>query len=315
MSKKSKTRPCKACGHEISAKGKVKCPSCGAINKSPLYKRPWFIVLVIIVLFIMIPSGSSDGSAASSTGNSTSSSTESTKPSKTEPQEEISYLEVTAGELVEALDSNALKASNTYDDQYIKLVGVVSNIDAQGKYFSVNPVDNEFNFTSLRCDISSDHKDIVANFSDGQPITVYGKVTDVGEVFGYSIDVIEIELDGNTPTTAVTTIKSDDDGPVFIEVETLVEDLEENALKASKLYDNAYVTLKGSVANIDAQGDYFTLEPANGTFTMTNVMCKISSEFIDQVSELNTDQVVMVTGTITDVGEIFGYTLKVESIE
>lgn len=57
---------CKHCGAEIAASAKV-CPHCGGKNKPPIYKRWWFIaIIVLIVLSAIGGSGSSSNSSASS---------------------------------------------------------------------------------------------------------------------------------------------------------------------------------------------------------------------------------------------------------
>ena len=68
---KSKMTTCKHCGAEIAASAKV-CPQCGGKNKPPIYKRWWFIaIIVLIVLSAIGGSGSSsDGSASSSKATS-----------------------------------------------------------------------------------------------------------------------------------------------------------------------------------------------------------------------------------------------------
>lgn len=70
---KSKMTTCKHCGTEIAASAKV-CPHCGGKNKPPIYKRWWFIaIIVLIVLSAIGGSGSgSDSSASSSKATSTS---------------------------------------------------------------------------------------------------------------------------------------------------------------------------------------------------------------------------------------------------
>lgn len=70
---KSKMTTCKHCGAEIAASAKV-CPHCGSKNKPPIYKRWWFIaIIVLIVLSAIGGSGSgSDSSASSSKATSTS---------------------------------------------------------------------------------------------------------------------------------------------------------------------------------------------------------------------------------------------------
>lgn len=63
---KSKMTTCKHCGAEIAASAKV-CPQCGGKNKPPIYKRWWFIaIIVLIVLSAIGGSGSSSDSSASS---------------------------------------------------------------------------------------------------------------------------------------------------------------------------------------------------------------------------------------------------------
>lgn len=63
---KSKMTTCKHCGAEIAASAKV-CPHCGGKNKPPIYKRWWFIaIIVLIVLSAIGGSGSSSDSSASS---------------------------------------------------------------------------------------------------------------------------------------------------------------------------------------------------------------------------------------------------------
>ena len=63
---KSKMTTCKHCGAEIAASAKV-CPQCGGKNKPPIYKRGWFIaIIVLIVLSAIGGSGSSSDSSASS---------------------------------------------------------------------------------------------------------------------------------------------------------------------------------------------------------------------------------------------------------
>lgn len=68
---KSKMTTCKHCGAEIAASAKV-CHQCGGKNKPPIYKRWWFIaIIVLIVLSAIGGSGSSsDGSASSSKSTS-----------------------------------------------------------------------------------------------------------------------------------------------------------------------------------------------------------------------------------------------------
>lgn len=86
---KSKMTTCKHCGAEIAASAKV-CPQCGGKNKPPIYKRWWFIaIIVLIVLSAIGGSGSSSDSSASSS-KATSKASASTASSVTSVAPEIS---------------------------------------------------------------------------------------------------------------------------------------------------------------------------------------------------------------------------------
>lgn len=51
----SKMMLCKSCGASIARSAKV-CPSCGAKNKKPFYKRVWFWILVVIAVLLVLGS-------------------------------------------------------------------------------------------------------------------------------------------------------------------------------------------------------------------------------------------------------------------
>jgi hypothetical protein len=102
-------------------------------------------------------------------------------------------IDVTADELNSALKSNALKASQTYMNKYIRLKGKLSGIDSSGSYFSLSDINSDFSFNNIRCDIEKQHLDIVSNFKAKQLVRVVGTITDVGEIMGYVLEVETIE--------------------------------------------------------------------------------------------------------------------------
>jgi len=103
--------------------------------------------------------------------------------------------------------------------------------------------------------------------------------------------------------------------PMIVTADKLVEDLKANALNASETYKGRYVEVTGQLSTIDSGGKYFSIDPMDGSFTMTNVMCNITQEQKSAVSKFTSKQKVTVVGTMTDVGEVMGYTIKVESIK
>ena len=92
-----KKKNCKNCGAEISSKAYV-CPSCGAKNKPPIYKRVWFWILVIIILspivssvFVSDSENNTDNPAASSATSAASSSASSENTEETQNTQESAF--------------------------------------------------------------------------------------------------------------------------------------------------------------------------------------------------------------------------------
>lgn len=102
--------------------------------------------------------------------------------------------------------------------------------------------------------------------------------------------------------------------PMAVTAAQMLKDLEGNALKAKSTYQDKYVKITGKVYNIDASGDYFSVDGVNDEFTITGIMMNIGEEHLAQVQEFQVGDKVTVIGTVTDVGEILGYSVDVESI-
>ena len=175
----SKMKNCKACGAEIATSAKS-CPKCGAKNKKPIWKRVWVWILAVIILVVAIG------------GMGGSSDTDTSAPSTDAPavQESIDYTVVSVTDMIDVLDTNALKAENTYDGQYLEVTGRLGNIDSDGSYITL--YGGEFDFTGVQCYIKNDEQlNFVMDMVDDNTYTVRVKITDVGEILGYQADVIE----------------------------------------------------------------------------------------------------------------------------
>lgn len=183
---KDKMTTCKHCGQEIAASAKV-CPHCGGKNKAPIYKRWWFIAIIVIIVLAAI-----GGSGSSDSSGSTSSTATSKTAVSSSSEAAIEYTAYTVTELSEDLNSNALKAADKYKGQYVELTGRLSVIDSNGKYISIVDSTDEWAITGVQCYIKNDEqKQVVMDMSIGDEIVVKGKITDVGEVLGYFLDMTE----------------------------------------------------------------------------------------------------------------------------
>ena len=107
----------------------------------------------------------------------------------------ITYTHYRATELFDALSANALNASQTLKGQYVELEGYLNVIDSDGKYISVGvaSTDYDYLFQNVTCYLKSDdQRQQVAAMKTNEPITVYGKITDVGEVLGFYLNIDSI---------------------------------------------------------------------------------------------------------------------------
>lgn len=187
----SKLKKCKSCGTEIAKSAKT-CPSCGAKNKKPFYTRVWFWVLIALFLIIAFSVGTENDETPNKTSAQTSSETSTTETiPETEPS--ISYTQCTVNDLMKLLNENALKAKQNYNDQYVEITGRLAVIDSNGDYINLLPTDDQFAFVGVQCFIKNEEQlNTVAELVVDDEITVRGKITDVGEVLGYWLDIDEI---------------------------------------------------------------------------------------------------------------------------
>ena len=189
----NKMTTCKTCGKEMAKNAKV-CPHCGAKNKKPIFTRPWFIAIVVIIIIIAaITSGGKKNSKTTVSGkpDSTNSSAENSTSESTTAL--IEYTSYTVDDLMAQLNDNALKASDAHKGEYVRIIGKLSNIDSSGKYIDLVP-ETDFAIIGVQCYIKNDEtKAKVAELSKDSMVTLTGKITDVGEVLGYSLNIDNIE--------------------------------------------------------------------------------------------------------------------------
>jgi ribosomal protein S1 len=100
---------------------------------------------------------------------------------------------------------------------------------------------------------------------------------------------------------------------VAVTAEQLLSELEANALAAKNTWNDKKVVITGTLDNIDASGKYFSLR-GDTEITFINVQIYIDDSFTSVVSSFKKGQSVTVTGEITDVGELLGYSVKAISI-
>mgnify|MGYP004658953957 CR=1 FL=1 len=182
-----KTKKCKYCKTEIPADAKV-CPQCRKKLKGG--KLKWVVLIILVGAIIGAVAGESDSKSG---GNATTTTSSTASEQKKEEATPIEYTSVSVNDMMDALNNNAMGASDKYKGKYLEITGKLTNIDAAGKYIDLM-ADGDFEIIGVQCYIKNDdQKSKISSMSKGDTITLKGKCTDVGEVLGYSFDITEIE--------------------------------------------------------------------------------------------------------------------------
>ena len=202
MSETNETKKCKYCQSDIPKKAKI-CPNCkkkqGGIVK-------WIVIAIVVFGIIGAATGGSESEneneQVNNTTNSTTNSvsndknTESNKQNKNTQKPtptEIAYEICSIDDMMEELDSNALRAETNYQDKYVEVTGKLNVIDSDGKYITIVP-DVQFAIMGIQCKIKNDEqKKQIVDMSIGDIVTVKGKITDIGEIIGYHMNLDSIE--------------------------------------------------------------------------------------------------------------------------
>lgn len=101
----------------------------------------------------------------------------------------------------------------------------------------------------------------------------------------------------------------------IVTVAEMTNELNDNALKAEKKYQDQYLEITGRLSVIDSDGKYISLRPSEDKYAIIGVQCYIKNEQQkEQIMEMTKDDIVTVRGKIKSIGEIMGYSLDIDEI-
>ena len=197
-------RFCSKCGAPIEDEKTKFCPKCGTplnggetLPPKKKNNKKKIIIGIVGVIFVIFLIGSCAGGSNSSNSSSSSASTTSTNSSSNKQEnKQIEYTETDAAAMMSALKDNPAAASKSYKGKDLKIVNaIVTNIDSDGKYFTINIPKGHTGLSRIRCNLKNDDvKDQITSVKMHSPVTVYGHVSDVGETLGYTINTKKIEV-------------------------------------------------------------------------------------------------------------------------
>jgi hypothetical protein len=111
-------------------------------------------------------------------------------------QEEVptNVKKVSVEDMLLDLTENEMRAQKKYANKWFEIVGRLGSMDSEGEYFSL--VGEALIMIDVHCKIPKDKREeltnILASMDKGERIAVKGKVTDMGEIMGYQVTVVEI---------------------------------------------------------------------------------------------------------------------------
>lgn len=161
--------------------------------KKKLYKRWWFWVILGVVSVGIMGSafGAKDSGGA---GVGLGSGSENSGEGGDDTTVKKTYQKLDLQAMLDELQENALRAESKYQNAYVEITGKISNFDSDGSYITIEPTSaDEWNFDTVMCYIKNDtQKRFIMEKSVGDQVTIKGKITSIGEILGYSLNIEEI---------------------------------------------------------------------------------------------------------------------------
>lgn len=166
----------------------------------------------------------------------------------------------------------------------------------------------------------------IGNNSNNDSETANPDIADTSEdneensALNYSTDNIDI-VDENQNNLVDDTDKEEPVVPETIEYEAvdiaaMLDDVDSNALRAEKTYQDKYIEITGKLSVIDSDGAYISIAAPDDEWGWNTVHCDITDESqLDVVLEKNKGDLVTITGQVTSIGEIIGYTVDIHTIK
>ena len=109
----------------------------------------------------------------------------------TSPQ--IHYEQVNLQDMLDELNTNALRAEEKYQGKHIEVTGEIRSFDSDGKYISIAPCDAPGLSERVMCYLADHtHKAFLLEKNEGDVVTIKGKVFSIGELIGYGVKIAEI---------------------------------------------------------------------------------------------------------------------------
>ena len=118
----------------------------------------------------------------------------------------------------------------------------------------------------------------------------------------------------NTPispqTTATPQIRYEK-----VDLQTMLDELDKNALRAEETYQDMYVEITGEIKSFDSDGKYISIVPCGAPLLTDWTQCFLSEPTHKTfLLEKAVGDVVTIRGKVITIGEIIGYQVRIVEI-
>ncbi len=106
-----------------------------------------------------------------------------------------------------------------------------------------------------------------------------------------------------------------DAGYTQVDLQTLFDELDANALRANQTYNGTKVQFTGYLGTVDSDGKYISVDASPNDLSFDSISCYFTDPSqLNVVLEKGRGDEVTICGTITEVGEFLGYKMDIESV-
>ena len=121
---------------------------------------------------------------------------------------------------------------------------------------------------------------------------------------------------GSETTASQTTAAVQTNKYTSVELQKMLDDLNDNAMKAESTYQNMYVEVTGKIVSFDSDGKYVSIEAVGaGEWNFETVTCYIKSDAQRAVlMEKSKGDKVVIKGKIISIGELLGYSINIDEV-
>lgn len=101
-----------------------------------------------------------------------------------------------------------------------------------------------------------------------------------------------------------------------VDLQTMFDDLDANAMKAEKNYQKKDIEFECKIRTFDSDGSYITVEPVGAdAWNFTTAMCYIKNDTQkDFLMEKSIGDVITIKGKVKSIGEVMGYSIDIKEI-